>query len=336
MNPDSTLLLTRADLKSLLTTADYLETVEEAFLAHASGRVLHPELMHVDANGGEFHIKAGGILLERNFFALKSNGGFFGNHARYGMPPIQGVILLCDADNGYPLAIMDSTAVTLGRTAATTALAARHLSLADSCVVTICGCGAQGAEHLKYLCEVRPIEKAYAWDATFERAVEFAATMAEQLDIVVEPVHDLAPAVQRSDICITCTPARTPFIHPDSIHPGLFVAAVGADSPDKQEISSEVLKSSTVVADLIEQCARVGELHHAIDDGMKESDVHAELSEIIAGAKRGRSTNDEVIVFDATGTALQDAASAAKAFSRALSAGAGTTFDFFSRVPSWT
>jgi ornithine cyclodeaminase/alanine dehydrogenase len=336
MNFDSTLLLTRADLKSLLTTADYLETVEEAFLAHATGRTLQPELMHVDAKGGEFHIKAGGILLERNFFALKSNGGFFGNQARYGMPPIQGVILLCDADNGYPLAIMDSTAITLGRTAATTALAARHLSQSDSCVVTICGCGAQGAEHLKYLCEVRSIEKAYAWDGTFERAIEFAATMSAQLDIVVEPVRDAGTAVKRSDICITCTPARTPFIHADAIHPGLFIAAVGADSPDKQEIGSEVLKSSTVVVDLLEQCAHVGELHHAIDDGMKQSDVYAELSEIVAGKKKGRRSEDEVIVFDATGTALQDAASAAKAFSRAVTAGAGTPFDFFSRVPSWT
>jgi ornithine cyclodeaminase/alanine dehydrogenase len=335
MSVDSTLLLTRDDLKSLLTTADYLDTVEEAFVAHAEGRTLKPALMHVDANAGEFHIKAGGIFLDRNFFALKSNGGFFGNQARFGMPPIQGVILLCDADNGYPLAIMDSTAITLGRTAATTALAARHLAVSDASVVTICGCGAQGAEHLKYITEVREIERAFAWDATFERAVDFAARLSDELDIAVQAVRDPGEAVLNSEICITCTPSRVPFVHAEYLHPGLFIAAVGADSPEKHELDADVLKSSTVVVDLLEQCVHVGELHHAIDEGMSASSVWSELSEIVAGQKRGRRSSDEIIVFDATGTALQDAAAAAKAFTRASVSGVGTTFDFFSRVESW-
>jgi ornithine cyclodeaminase/alanine dehydrogenase len=336
MITDSTLLLTRDELKSLLTTADYLATVEEAFLAHAQGRTLKPALMHVDAKSGEFHIKAGGIFLERNFFALKSNGGFFGNAAHFGMPPIQGVILLCDADNGYPLAIMDSTAITIGRTAATTALAARHLAVTDASVVTICGCGTQGAEQLRYVCEVRPVEEVFAWDATFERAVEFAARLSTELDIDVRAVKDPGPAIRDSDICITCTPSRVPFVHAEYLHPGLFIAAVGADSPEKQELDADVLKASTVVVDLLEQCAHVGELHHALDEGMSVSSVRAELSEIVAGQKRGRQSNDEIIVFDATGTAIQDAAAAAKAFTRASATGVGTTFDFFSRVETWT
>lgn len=335
MSMDSTLLLTRDELKSLLTTADYLDTVEEAFLAHAEGRTLKPALMHVDASAGEFHIKAGGIFLERNFFALKCNGGFFGNHGRFGMPPIQGVLLLCDADNGYPLAIMDSTAITIGRTAATTALAARHLAVSDASVVTICGCGAQGVEHLRYICEVRPVEMAFAWDATFDRAAEFAAQLSAELDISVQAVKDPGPAIRDSDICITCTPSRVPFVHAEYLHPGLFIAAVGADSPEKQELDADVLKASTVVVDLLDQCAHVGELHHAIDEGMSGSAVYAELSEIVAGQKNGRRSNDDIIVFDATGTALQDAAAAAKAFTRALAAGVGTHFDFFSRVESW-
>ncbi len=336
MNIDSTLLLTRDELKSLLTTADYLETVEEAFLAHAEGRTLKPALMHVDAKVGEFHIKAGGIFLDRNFFALKSNGGFFGNKARYGMPPIQGVILLCDADNGYPLAIMDSTAITIGRTAATTALAARHLAVSDASVVTICGCGTQGTEHLRYITEVRPIKKAFAWDATFERAVDFAGMMSAELDITVEAVKELGPAVLDSDICITCTPSRIPFVHKEYLHPGLFIAAVGADSPEKHELDGDVLKASMVVADLVEQCAHVGELHHAIDAGMSVSAVCAELGEIVAGQKPGRQSDEDVIVFDATGTALQDVAAAARAFTRAASTGTGTRFDFFSRVELFT
>jgi ornithine cyclodeaminase/alanine dehydrogenase len=251
------------------------------------------------------------------------------------MPPIQGVILLCDADSGYPLALMDSTAITLGRTAATTALAARHLAVPDASVVTICGCGAQGSEHLRYIREVRPVRTAYAWDSDFEKAVDFAGQMSRALDISVSATKDLGAAIGESQICITCTPSRTPFIHSRYLHPGLFIAAVGADSPDKQELDADVLQSATVVVDLLEQCVHVGELHHAIDAGMKESAVYAELSEIVARKKRGRRTPSEVIVFDATGTALQDAAAASKAYGRASATGVGTNFDFFSRVESW-
>jgi alanine dehydrogenase len=335
MNAEGTLLITRDDLQSMLSRADYLEIVESAFRAHAEGRTLPPALMHVDAVGGEFHVKAGGIKLDRNFFALKANGGFFGNRERYGMPPIQGVILLCDADNGYPLALMDSVAITVGRTAATTALAARHLAVAHASAVTICGCGRQGAEHLRYLCEVRPITTAYAWDLTLARSQEFARTMSTELNIDVIATDDLSLATSLSDICVTCTPSRVPFLEEKHLHPGLFIAAIGADSPDKQELHPGVLMASKVIVDLLDQCAHVGELHHALDAGMLASAVHAELSEIIVGSKPGRNTAEEIIVLDATGTALQDAAAAAWAFNQAILTGAGTAFDFFSRVESW-
>lgn len=328
-----TMLLTRDDLHQLLTRQDYLDVVDTAFRAHAEGRVFAPALMHVDADEGEFHIKAGGLKLDRNYFALKTNGGFFGNADKYNLPPIQGVILLFDADNGYPIAIMDSTAITLGRTGATTALAAKYLAREDSRTVTICGCGNQGAEHLRYLTMVRPIETAYAVDLDDEKACSFADQLSRELGIEVIPGCDLDDVMKVSDICITCTPSRVPFIEARHIHSGMFIAAIGADSPDKQELAPEVLASATVVVDLIEQCAAVGELHHTLEAGlMTLNEVHAELGELLTGRKRGRTTNDEVIVFDATGTALQDAAAAAAAFERAGETGFDRSFDFFSRT----
>ena len=329
VKPAGTLMLTRHDLRQLLGSEDYLQVAETAFRAHAEGRVFKPALMHVDADEGEFHIKAGGLRLERNYFALKSNGGFFKNGAN-GFPPIQGVVLLCDADNGYPLALMDSTAITLGRTAATTAAAARHLARENSHTVTICGCGNQGIEHLRYIKMVRPITKAYAWDSNQQKAEQFAARMSAELAIEVIVTQRLGDAVAKSDICITCTSARQPFLKPGHVHSGLFIAAVGADSPDKQELDPALLASATVVVDIVEQCAAVGELHHAVAAGlMRIEDVHAELGEVLTGRKRGRATDDEVIIFDATGTALQDTAAAAAAYTRALSTGMGTCFDFF-------
>jgi ornithine cyclodeaminase/alanine dehydrogenase len=137
--------------------------------------------------------------------------------------------------------------------------------------------------------------------------------------------------MRHCDVCITCTPTRAPFVHPGMLAPGAFVAAVGADSPEKHEIDAELLASARVVVDLLDQCAAVGDLHHALERNlMTREDVYAELGEIVAGHKPGRSSDDEIVVFDATGTGLQDAAGAAAAYEKAQASGVGTYFDFFS------
>ena len=113
------------------------------------------------------------------------------------------------------------------------------------------------------------------------------------------------------------------------MQPGTFIAAVGADSEDKQELAPQLMASSKVVTDVTEQCETIGDLHHAIAAGaMRREDVHAELAEIVAGRKPGRQREDEVIIFDSTGMALQDVAAAAIVYQRALAAGRGTRFEF--------
>lgn len=325
-----TLLLDRADIRSLLSIPDYLELVEQAFLASANGRSGKAGILHVDADAGEFHIKAGSLDIDRPYFGLKVNGGFFDNELKFDMPNIQGIILLCDARNGFPLAVMDSTQITLNRTGATTAVAARFLARPESRVATIFGCGKQGRVQLSYLAQVCPIDTAYACDLDFTIAKGFASDMSQQLGITVTAVSDAPAAVSASDVCITCTPSRRPFLRYADVPPGMFIAAIGADSPEKHELDTRLLGSHTVVVDLLEQCVHVGELHHALSDGAIDiGSVHGELAEIVAGVKSGRRTEEEVTIFDATGTALQDTAAAAAAFTRATEAGDGRHFNFF-------
>ncbi len=330
MKPQGTLLLRRHEITSLLDLPDYLRVVEQAFRLHAQGRSLVPGLLHVDAPEGEFHIKTGGLLRDRTYFALKANAGFFQNRTRFGLPNIQGTILLCDAENGYPLALMDSTAITLGRTGATTGVAARYLARSEASVAAICGCGNQGRIQLRAVAHVLPIRQAYAWDPDADAAQRFAGEMAAELSIAVTDTAELGEAVGPSDVCVTCTPSGEPFLRADHVRPGTFIAAVGADSPEKHELDAALVASSTLVVDLLGQCATVGELHHALESGlMQPGDVHAELSEIVSGAKPGRRSDEEVIVFDATGTGLQDAAGAAAAYEKACAEGVGEYFDFF-------
>jgi alanine dehydrogenase len=141
-------------------------------------------------------------------------------------------------------------------------------------------------------------------------------------------VRDLAAATRRSDVVVTCTTARRWILGRGDLPPGAFVAAVGADYPEKQEIEPALLAESTVVVDIVEQCERMGDLHHAIAAGlMTRDDVAADLAAVVSGRKPGRRSADEVVIFDSTGTALQDVAAAAIAYERALATGIGVRLE---------
>src|SRR5258708_645070 len=170
MKPRSTLLLKRQEIAALLTLDQCIAAVEEAFRRYGLGQVQPPGILGMPAEDGGFHIKAAALDLGRKYFAVKTNGNFFHNRERFGMPNIQGIIVLCDGDNGYPLAVMDSIEITIVRTGAATAVAAKYLARANSTSVTICGCGNQGRVQLRAVAKVLPIPKAFAFHAHSEPA----------------------------------------------------------------------------------------------------------------------------------------------------------------------
>lgn len=311
----------RADVESLLDMDSCIAVVEEAFRQHGSGAARPPGILSLEGDGGGFHVKAGLLDLGRRYFAAKINGNFSGN-AALGLPRIQGLIVLSDGATGTPLAVLDSIEITKLRTAAATAVAARYLAVEHADVVTLCGCGAQGLAQIRALARVRPLRKVFAVDVDRARAEALADGLASEL--AVEVTGDLGSALGASAICVTCTPSRSPILFRDLIAPGTCVAAVGADSPDKQELDPALLAASIVVTDVLDQCAAIGDLHHALVSGlMRRDDVHADLGEIVAGRKPGRRSAEEIIVFDSTGMALQDVAAAAAVYERAQSSGPG-------------
>lgn len=324
MDSPGTLLLTRQELAALMSFDDYVVAVEQAFQLHAEGKAQLPGVVDVAGRGGAFHIKSASLETERLYVAVKINGNFAHNLSRFGLPTIQGVIALFDGETGSPLALMDSIEITIKRTGAATALAARHLARPDSTVATICGCGSQGRIQLIALKHALPLQQAFAFDASEETAQAFAREMTSELGFTVTAVTSLNQAAQESDCIVTCTTAREPLLGRDAVRAGAFIAAVGADSHDKQELDARLLAAGKVVTDITEQCATIGELHHALRQGaLNRTDVYAELGEIIAGRKAGRASDEEIIVFDSTGTALQDVAAAALAYERARQRGLG-------------
>ena len=323
-----TLLLARSDVEALLTPDACIAAVEDAFRQRALGTAPPPGILGFHGGDGSFHIKAALLTLGEPYFAAKTNANFPHNGPRHGLPTIQGVVVLCDAEKGVPLAVMDSMALTALRTAAATAVAAKYLAR-DRCeTLLICGCGAQAPAQLHALLRVRKPARIRAYDRDPVKARAFAAALESQ-SIKVTPVADLAQAVAESEIVITCSTATRFFIEDGMVRPGTFVAAVGADNEDKQEIDPVLLARCKLVTDLTEQCASIGDLHHALVAGtMSLTDVHAELGQVIAGIKPGRASNDDVIVFDSSGTALQDVAAAIAVYRQALKRPEGRRFSF--------
>ena len=318
-------ILSRRQVFELLSLHDCIAAVEDAFRRHAEGRTLGPGVLGIPAARGGFHIKAAGLLGPRSYFAAKTNANFPENPRRFGLPTIRGTVVLADAETGEPLAMMDSASVTALRTGAATAVAAKRLARADSRAATVVGCGAQGEIQLAAIAAVLPLERAWVLDTDQARAEGLAARARVDLGLRVSVATDLRAALRGSDVCVTCTPSRRPLVFRRDVTAGTFVAAVGADSQGKQELEPALLASSTLVVDVLAQCAEIGELQHALAAGlMTRTDVHAELTDVVTGRRPGRTRDDEITIFDSSGTALQDVAAAVAVYDHALARGCGT------------
>jgi alanine dehydrogenase len=247
----------------------------------------------------------------------------------HGLPTIQGAIIVCDADNGRLLALMDSIEITIIRTGAATGVAAKYLAKKNSRIMTIYGCGNQGRISLKAITAVRELHKVYVYDSDAEQMNKFVHELSEEIDIPIVPVTNINDALMKSDIIVTCTPSKKPFLAKKHIKPGAFIAAVGSDNEDKNELEPLLISAGKLITDITEQCATIGELHHALENGtMKRGDVHGELGEVIAGLKPGRLSDEEIIIFDSTGTALQDVAAAAIVYEKSIASEVGIKLNF--------
>jgi len=329
MKPEATLLVRRSDVEELLSLPDCIDAVEEVLRLQGQGKIPRSEILAVKTPNGGLHVKATLLPRGQSYIVAKLNTNFPGNRTRSRLPTIQGLIAVYDAENGRTLAVLDSVEITIKRTAAASAVAAKYLARKDSSVATICGCGEQGRAQLRAIQSVVPLKKIYAFDLNERTMTELANQLSAELKIDIEPTRDLPSAIQKSDVCVTCTTASEFFVRKEDVAPGTFIAAVGADDAYKQEIDPALIASAKVAADSLNQSCAIGDTHHAIARGlMRKEDVYAELGEIVAGKKSGRTTDDEIIIFDSTGVAMEDAVAAAAVYEKARARNIGTYFEF--------
>lgn len=323
------LLLSSADVEQLLEPLPLIEAVEEAFRARGSGATQPGGVLGVELTSGGFHIKAAALGADVGVFVTKLNGNFPQNPATNLLPTVQGLVLVADVSTGAPLAILDSGALTRLRTAAASAVAIKHLARLDGSSATLIGCGVQAFDQLRFAHAVRPLKRIALFDPRPATITALVARLRDELGVAAHAGRELSDECAASAIIITCTTSRTPFLHDADVPPGALVVAVGADNPLKHEIDPLLLSRALVVTDDTAQCALIGDLHHALKAGvMTSQDVHAELGEIVAGVRPGRRAPDDRMIFDSTGTPIQDAAAAAVALERARARGVGTPFSF--------
>jgi len=324
-------VLNETELRECATLdARAVDTIAGAFAALHRGEVVVPPVLSMDLpeQNAEVDVKMAWIRgLEG--FAVKISPGFFNNPA-LGLPSLSGMMALFSAETGrVQAALLDNGWLTDMRTAAAGAVAARYLAREDARVAAVLGTGLQARLQLEALTLVRPIERAVFWGRNAKSARECADDCATRLGIETEVAATATEAVRAADIAITTTPAQTPILDADALHPGLHITAMGSDAEGKNEIDPVALAAADLlVCDRQAQCAERGELRSAIAAGTIPADRKLpELGAVTAGDHPGRENAEQVTIADLTGTGVQDTAIAVLALEEAQNKGFGTPID---------
>jgi len=304
-------------LRALVSPASAVAAIREAFRADGESRTAVPAVINLPIPGtrGEFHVKTAWVA-GVPFIAVKVASGFYDNPA-LGLPTGSGMMALFDAATGMPAGLLfDNGFLTDIRTGAAGAVAAECLARHDVDTIGVIGSGVQARHQIACLREVRRFRRLVAWSIDQPGLEAYCTEMRASYRLDASACASAEEVCRAADILITVTPSHEPMIRAAWLRPGLHVTAVGSDTPGKQELDAECLaKADVVVVDRLSQCARFGELSHALAAGLlREEDVRGQLGEIVAGRKPGRTRDDEITICDLTGVGFQDTAIAALAW----------------------
>jgi alanine dehydrogenase len=319
------LVLTRADLERVLEPAAVIAAVESAFSEAAAGRA--PALPRAALPVAKDSLFLGMISALPKLRALGAKLiSYVGSNRKRGLPTLHACYLLSDPETGSPLAFMEAGFLTAIRTGAASAVAAKYLARPGSRRLACFGAGIQAEFQLRCLKAVLPIESVAIVGRDPARAEAFAARMRGALGIPVEITSDRRAAVRLADVVTCATTAARPVFAGRDLRPGTHVDAVGAFRPATREVDTETVRRARVVVDTYHGAwAEAGDLLIPINAGaITRRHVKAELAEVVARRKPGRSRPDEITLFKSVGWAPEDAASARLGYDLAMARGIGT------------
>jgi ornithine cyclodeaminase len=236
------------------------------------------------------------------------------------LPAIQGLIVVFDADDGRPVAVVDAVSVTALRTAAASGMATRALAREDATTLALLGTGVQAESHLEAMRAVRPLERVLVWGRSRNKAEAFAQRHRARAGIEIAVAPDAKSAVEQADIVCTVTGSPSPILEGRWLRPGTHLNLVGAYTPTTREVDTEAMRRSRLFVEIREFALREsGELLIPIAQGELTADhIAGEIADVLTGAIRGRSRPDEITAYKSLGNVAQDLATAAYAHQQAV------------------
>jgi ornithine cyclodeaminase len=313
------LIVTEEVCREVVSRADAFQAVQDVFAAMARGDaynfpVVREAIGHANAlYGFKSGFDRAGLVL-----GVKAGGYWPGNMA-HGLTNHQSTVFLFDPDTGRLAALVGGNHLTALRTAAASAVSIAHLARKDAKVLGMVGAGHQSTFQLRAAAEQRRFEKVLAWNPHPDMIPNLAKVAAE-IGLPFEAVERERLCAE-ADVIITITSAFEPLLRADWIKPGCHLACMGTDTKGKQEVDAALLARATVFTDEVAQSIAIGEAQHAVGAGLIAAEAVIPLGSVIIGAHPGRSSADEITLFDGTGVGLQDLAAASVAAKRAAEAG---------------
>jgi len=321
-----TLILGRSEMIGLLTPGEYNDCVEQAYRMHGEKRFYMDPKGHIvlDRFPGEWEAMPS-YIEEPHAAACKWVSIRENNREKYNLPTVFSILIYTEPESGFPLAIVDGSYHTVMRTGSAGAVSAKWMGRKNSKTLAIVGAGHMAEGALATCNEVFDWEDVRVWSRTQSTLDHFARTQQPKYDrFEIKTSTDAETVVAGADVVVTLTPARAPIIREDWIAPGTHIAAVGADKAGDQELEGTLLAKARVFVDDIRQCRTDGEINVPLSQGLiTEDDIAGEIGEIIIGDKQGRTSDEEITIFDSTGIALQDSATVPLEYQRAMEAGVG-------------
>jgi len=314
-------VLSKEDIMNTLKISEVIEVVESVYKLKSNNMTdTWPTVFYEFESGkSDLDIKSG-YLISKKIFGHKTVT-WFGDNVQKNLPTLTGMISVFDAETGILKGITDASYITGIRTGVVGALGAKYLAKENAENLLIVGAGNQAIFQIAGVLTLIPsIKRINIAASNFENAKIFAETISYRLKnefdinaehIVFEPVKNLEIGVKESHIIITITPSRHPIIKKEWVQKGTHISCIGADMIGKQELESEILSSALLFVDDMEHCSSVGEIELPLKQGViNKEHIIGEIGDLILNKVSGRRNNEQITVFDATGMAILDIATA--------------------------
>jgi len=320
------IIVPEREIAGLISASDCFTAIEQVFASMAGKSaynfpVIREAIGYADALYG---FKSG---FDRKSLALGlKSGGFWPKNVERGLTNHQSTVFLFDADTGRCRAVVGGNLLTALRTAAASAVSIKYLARPDAKVIGMIGAGHQSTFQLRAALDQRPFEKVLGWNIVPEDLSRLEAVASER-GLPFERV-DLDRLGAKADVIITITSSFAPILKAAQVRPGTHLACMGTDTKGKQEVEAEVLGTATVFTDEIAQSISIGEAQHAINARLLAVEDIIEIGAVVNGSHRGRTSVDEVTLYDGTGVGLQDLAVASAVVDLAIAKGVAIEVDF--------